>query len=108
MADMDGILEVEMRYECRDIGGIGVHLVADIRLGRAAMAAPIVGDDAVALCQEEQHLGVPVVAAQWPAMMEDDGLTGSPVLVENLRAVLGGDRAAAGSGLCLRSHLNLL
>src|SRR6188472_2571994 len=98
MADMDGALEVEMRHKFRDVGGIGVHLVAGIGLGRAAMAAPVMGDDAVALRQEEQHLCIPVVAAQRPAMMENDGLAGSPILVENLGAVLGGDRAATGLG----------
>jgi hypothetical protein len=74
MADMDGVLEVEMRGEFGDVGGIGVHLVAGIGLGRAAMAAAIMGDHPVALCQEEQHLRVPIVGAERPAMVEDDRL----------------------------------
>src|SRR6185312_13613792 len=39
--------------------------------------------------QEEHHLVVPIVRAQWPAVMENDGLgaRGAPVLVVNVRAV---------------------
>jgi hypothetical protein len=63
------------------------------------MAATVMGNDAVALRLKEQHLGVPVVAAQRPAMVKDDGLAGAPILVEDLRSVLGGDQVAAhGSG----------
>ena len=42
--------------------------------------------------EEEQHLRVPVVGRQRPAVAEHDGLTLAPVLVEDLNAVLGGDR----------------
>ena len=76
------------------------------------------GDDAVALLEEEQHLRVPVVGAERPAVMEDDRLPGAPVLVEDLRAVLRGDGAhpcpfaATGIGArrartrnCLDGHL---
>ena len=38
------------------------------------MAAAVVGDDAVAFAEEEQHLVVPVVRAQRPAVVEDDRL----------------------------------
>ncbi len=64
-------------------------------LGRTAMAAAVVGDHPIAFLQEEKHLGVPVVAAERPSVMEDDGLGvfRTPVLVENVRAVLGLDRA---------------
>ena len=58
-------------------------------LGRAAMAAAIMGDHAVALGQEEHHLGVPVVGAQRPAVVEERAAgPGAPVLVEDLGAVL--------------------
>lgn len=54
------------------------------------MAAPVMRDDAVALAEEEQHLVVPVVRAERPAMMEHDGLRvfRTPVLVEDPGAVL--------------------
>ncbi len=57
------------------------------------MAAAVMGDDAIAVLEEEQHLRVPVVGRQRPAVAEHDGLTRAPVLVEDLDAVLGGDRA---------------
>src|SRR5271169_2495900 len=53
------------------------------------MPAAVMRDDAIAVLKEEQHLRIPVVAAQWPAVMEHDGLgrLRSPVLVEDFRAV---------------------
>src|SRR6266853_5983869 len=64
------------------------------------MAAPVMSNDSIPLPEEVEHLGVPVVGAQWPAMMEDDGLRvlGAPVLVEDRHSVLRGNRA----------HLSLL
>ena len=70
-------LEVERVGQRGDVGGVGVHLVAVVGLGRAAVAAAVMGDDAIALVEEEQHLGVPVVGAQRPAVMEDDRLAPS-------------------------------
>ena len=55
------------------------------------MAAPVVRDDAIAALAEEQHLPVPVVRAERPAMREHDRLSRAPVLVENLCSVLRGD-----------------
>ena len=55
------------------------------------MAAAVMGDDAIAMMQEEQHLRVPVIGRQRPAMTEHDRLAGTPVLVEDLDAVFGGD-----------------
>jgi hypothetical protein len=44
-------------------------------------------------CGPAQHLGIPVVGAERPAVMEDDGLTIAQVFIEDLSAILGGDRA---------------
>jgi hypothetical protein len=55
-------------------------------LARPAMAAPVMGYDAVALLDEVEHLRIPVVAAQGPAVMKDDRLAGAPVLVVDLDA----------------------
>ena len=38
------------------------------------MAAAVVGDDPVAVLEEEHHLRVPVVGAQRPAVVEHDRL----------------------------------
>ena len=77
MADVDGVLEVERRHQRGDIGRIRIHVMAVRRLGGAAMAAAVMRDHAIALAQEEEHLRVPVVAAERPAVMEDDGLAAS-------------------------------
>jgi hypothetical protein len=61
-------------------------------LGGAAMAAPVVGDHAEALAEEEQHLRVPIIGRQRPAVAKHDGLTFAPILVEDLNAVFSGDR----------------
>ncbi len=57
------------------------------------MAAPIVGNYAVALAEEIKQLCVPVICAQWPTVMEDERLCvfRTPILVENFDAVLGSD-----------------
>src|SRR6266511_1072202 len=77
------------------VGGVMVHVVTVADLARSAMAAPVVGNDAIAVRDEVEHLRVPVVGAEGPAMMEHDRLTilRPPVLVENLDTVLGGDAA---------------
>src|SRR6476646_5951110 len=69
-----------------------IHVMAATGLGGAAMAAPVVGYDAIALLEEEKHLRVPIIGRQRPAVAEHDGLTFAPVLVEDLNAVFGGDR----------------
>jgi hypothetical protein len=60
-----------------------------------AVAAAVAGDDAVTVPDEEQHLGVPVVGSERPAVVEHDRLRvpGTPVLVEDLDPVLRGDHA---------------
>ena len=45
------------------------------------MPAPVMGDDMIAVVEEEQHLRVPVIGRQRPAMTEHDGLTFAPVLI---------------------------
>src|SRR5512132_3876317 len=67
--------------------------MATAGLGGAAMATPVVGYNAIAALEEEQHLRVPIIGRQGPAVAEHDGLTFAPVLVEDFDAVFGGDRA---------------
>src|SRR5262249_48086266 len=67
---------------------VGVHVVAGPGLAGPAVPATVVGDAAVAATAEEQHLVLPGVGAQRPAVTEDDGLSRAPVLVVDLRAVL--------------------
>ena len=96
VADVDGVLQVERFDELREVVGVGVHVVAVPGLARAAVAAAVVGDAAVAARGQEEHLVFEGVGAERPAVAEDDGLSGAPVVVVDLRAVLGRDRAHMG------------
>ena len=91
MADMDGVLEIEMLRQGGEVVGIVIHVMAIADLGGPAVAAAVMGDDAEALVEEEEHLGVPIIRRERPAMAEDDGLALAPVLVEDVDAILGGD-----------------
>src|SRR5262245_53474535 len=93
VADMDRISQVKVLEHGGSVGGVVIHVVTVAHLRRAAMAAPIVSDDAVALLQEEEHLGVPVVRAEGPSVVKDNwlGIARPPILVIDFRAVLGGD-----------------
>src|SRR5207249_11518859 len=68
MTDVNGIVKIKMLDNGRDVGCIVIHVVAIANLGRATVTAPVVGDDTIALADEEKHLGVPVVGAQRPAV----------------------------------------
>jgi hypothetical protein len=92
MTDMHGALEVKVRRQRREVVGIVIHVVAVPDLARAAVAAPVMRDDAEAMVHEEQHLRVPIVGRKRPAVAEHDRLPAAPILVEDLDAVLGGDR----------------
>src|SRR5438445_2533769 len=89
---MHRALKVEMCGQRRHVVGVMIHVMAAAGLGGAAMAAPVMGYDAIAVLEEEQHLRVPIIGRQRPAVAEHDGLTFAPVLVEDLNAVFGGDR----------------
>ena len=60
--DVDGVVQIEVLDQRGEVVGVVVQVVPAGGLGGAAVAAPVVGDDPVALGQEEQHLVVPVVA----------------------------------------------
>src|SRR5262245_26281097 len=87
MADVNGVLQIEMGSHHREIVGVVIHVVAVARLGRSAVAAAIMGDHAVALLKKEQHLCVPVIGRQRPSMAENNGLPFAPILVEDFTAV---------------------
>ena len=78
VTDVDGVPEVEMLDHRRDVGGVVIHVMTLAHLRRAAVAAPVVSDDAIAHLQEVEHLCVPIVAAKGPSMVEDDRLGSGP------------------------------
>src|SRR6059036_517490 len=85
--DVHCLLEVEMCGQRRQVVGVMIHVMAAIGLGGAAMAAPVVGYDAIAVLEEEQHLRVPIIGRQRPAVAENDWLAGAPVFEINLGSV---------------------
>src|SRR3981081_1335737 len=87
VAHVDCIFQVKLFGEGGEIIGISVHLVTVPRLGGTTVSSPVMRDDSIAALAQKQHLRIPIVGSEWPAMTEDYGLTLSPVLVENLRTV---------------------
>ena len=57
------------------------------------MPTPVMRDDAKAVVGEEEHLALPAIRIQRPAMAQYHRRAGAPVLVIDLRSVFGGDRA---------------
>jgi hypothetical protein len=85
--DVHGVVQVKVLGQLGQVIGVVVHVVALAGLRGAAMSTPVVGDHPVAMVQEEKHLRVPVVPRQGPPVTEDDRLTGTPVLVEDLSSI---------------------
>ena len=59
--DVDGVMQVKVLDQVGEVVGVVVHVIALADLRGAAVPAPVMGDHPVAVVQEEQHLGVPVV-----------------------------------------------
>src|SRR5262245_31612946 len=57
------------------------------------MATTVVGNGAIAMGGEEEHLVLESIRAQRPTMAKHDGLPSTPVIEVDLGAVLCGDRA---------------
>src|ERR1700678_4716135 len=91
VADVRGVVEIDVRGQRGEVVGVVVHVVTGRGLGGSSVATSVVGDDAIAVLEEEHHLDVPVVGREGPAVAEDDRLATSPILVNDLRAVGGGD-----------------
>src|SRR6266567_2885796 len=88
---MDRALEIELLDQHREVVGVSVHLVAVPRLARTTVTAPVMGDATVPVRGEKRHLVLEGVSTQRPSVAEDDGLSGSPVLIIDLCIVTGLD-----------------
>ena len=49
MADVNGVFQVEMRGQRSQVVGIMIHVMAIADLTRSAVAAAVMGDDAIAV-----------------------------------------------------------
>ena len=61
VADVDGVAQVEVLGDGRGVGRVVRHVVTEIDLVGAAVAATVMGHDAVTVVYEEHHLRIPVV-----------------------------------------------
>jgi hypothetical protein len=92
MADEHRVLQVERIDDGGKVVGIRVHVVAVRRLVGTSVAAAVVSNDPVAFLHEEEHLRIPRVRVERPAVREHDGLAGAPVLEKDARTVFRDDR----------------
>ena len=104
---MDRVVQVEVLDDRGEIVGVVVHVVVVGDLRGPAVAAAVVRDDPVTRWQEEQHLVVPVVGRQRPAVAEHDRLARAPVLEEDVNAVARGDGGHADPLLVLTLPMTL-
>src|SRR5690606_39785504 len=88
VTDQGDVAEVERLDELRQVVGVRVHVIARRRLARPPVPASVVCNHAEAILREEEHLPIPRIAIERPAVgKEDDGAL-PPVLVVDLCAVL--------------------
>src|SRR5450759_3038884 len=95
MADQGCFSQVQPFKQFRQVVSVGIHVVASPRLAGPAMSATIMSNASIAVGGQEDHLRLPGVRVERPAMTEDDGLARAPVLVVDLCAVTGCNRAHA-------------
>src|ERR1700736_135306 len=103
MADVDGILYIQLLYQFRQIIGVGVHIVAVPRLAGAAVSAAIVRDASISARGEKYHLIFPGIGAERPSVTKNQRLPFAPILVVKLCSIFHFDRSHAISPL--RLHL---
>jgi hypothetical protein len=88
VADVDGIPQIERMDQRGEIVGVGVQVIAAPRLAGPAVATSVVRNHTISALRQEQHLVVPGVGAQRPAVAEDDGSSGAPILEVDLAPIL--------------------
>jgi len=91
MADQRRVADVEGFQDRGEVVGVAVHVVAGPGLAGPAVPAAVVRDRPVAVLGQEDHLAVPRVGAERPAVRERDDRALAPVLVKQFRAVVGPD-----------------
>ena len=105
MPDEYNVLEVEVFNQLGEVVGPVIDVVPLPSLLRPSMAAPIMSDDEEPIAGEEEHLGIPVVGVERPAVAEDDGraLLVAPLLVVELRSISEFDERHVGRGVSERA-----
>src|SRR5262245_3675804 len=92
MANMDHLLEFELLHKLSQIICISVHVIAVPGLARTTMAPSVMCDAAISVRGQEEHLILEGIRTERPAVAEHHWLPVTPIIVVDLRAVLGLDR----------------
>lgn len=79
----------ELTEEHEQVIGVSIHVISFPRLGRASMASSVMCYAAIAMRCEEEHLVLPVVAVQGPAVGEYNWLASriTPIFIKDLGLV---------------------
>jgi len=85
VADQRRAFQIERREKFGQIIRISVHFISIPRLARAAVAAAIMRDAAIAIRGQEKHLRFPGIRAQRPAVAENHRSPGCPSLYNKSR-----------------------
>src|SRR5215469_1691854 len=91
MTNMNSILQIEMSNNSGQVIGIVIHIMTVGGLSGTSVPATVMGNHTIAAIEEEQHLRVPVIGRQRPSVAKYNRLTRTPILVEDLNAILGCD-----------------
>src|SRR5260370_38806297 len=98
MPDDERVSEMKRCGKLREIIRVGGPIVASPGLTGSSMTTTVMGNGAIAIGGYKEHLIVPGVGIERPAVAEDDGLPRAPILVKNGRAVPGGNGARTHRG----------
>ncbi len=85
---MNRIPQIKLFSQLRQVVGVSAHVIAIPGLRGTAVAATVVRNDPVSLLTEKQHLRIPVVCTERPAVAEHDRLPMTPVFVEDSHSIL--------------------
>jgi hypothetical protein len=55
-ADVNGVLQIEVSGQSREVVCIVIHVMAVAGLGRSTVTAAVMGYNAIAVIEKEQHL----------------------------------------------------
>ena len=92
VTDQRGVPEIERFDHGSKIVGVAVHVVVGQKPGSNGRDPVGRARRAVAVLREEQHLTVPGIGTERPAVRERDDRACAPVLVVDLSAIFGRDR----------------
>jgi len=80
VSDEGCVLQIQRFHYGSEVIGASVHVIPDRRLTGSPLPAPANCNTAVAVSNEEQHLAVPGIGVEEPAVGERSGWAFAPVL----------------------------